>query len=502
MKSARQSKPVKHFHLNISNLKKQNQAVVKLRMLLNTLIIVILIAAMMRIHESDDDENDKDTEPGIPENWPPENVDATSSIGPDNEVTVAVNPADPDNLIAGSKDYALGLDGNGGYLVWAGYFYSKDGGKTWGDGLVGRGSGSVLLNYEQSSDPVVAFGPDGTAYYCGLAYGVGSLGIARNALWIAESTNGGKSWGDPYIVMAWETAGVFHDKQWMVVDQNNGNIYLTWTPFFPDGSRIFFGRSTDGGDNWDYYPISDWVAVGDSVQGSSLAVGTDGVLSVIWIDYDPRKLVITQNTEEGSPEGWDHPREIADVDWVSSIPNAEYRVPTMPAFAADPSTSTDNATLYAVWHDNINGNTDIVLIRSIDGGETWTDPLMINDDLNEHHQFFPWVAVSPRGEVGVVFYDRRDDPDDTLLHTYLAWSPDGENWLPNLKITTNATNGSYGYHQSGSIFMGDYIGLAISDEAAHPVWADCRLGWGQSHLFSAAIDLHELRDVYPDESEY
>ena len=166
------------------------------------------------------------------------------------------------------------------------------------------------------------------------------------------------------------------------------------------------------------------------------------------------------------------------------------------AMVADPSSGSQNAKLYAVWNDGRNGNSDAMLIRSTDGGATWTEPMAVNDDETDHDQFFPWVSVSPRGEVGVVFYDRRDDPDNTLLHTYLAWSPDGENWLPNMRVTTNATNGSYGYHQNGGVFMGDYIGLAISDEAAHPVWADCRLGWGQSHLFTAKIDLEDLRELY------
>ncbi len=484
-------------HSGLLRMRPRDEAEVKLSLMVNILVIVIILAGMVYTLDDDDDVDDYGGDDGnLPPGWPPENVDATSTFGPDNEVTVAVNPTDPDNLVAGSKDYALGPNGNGGYIVWAGYFYSKDGGKTWEDGLVGREPGSVLLEYDQSSDPVVAFGPDGTAYYCGLAYGTGFLGVGRNALWIAESQDGGETWGDPYIVMAWESQGLFHDKQWLIVDQDNGNMYLTWTPFFPDGSRIFFGRSTDGGDNWDYYPISDWIAVGDAVQGSSLAMGSDGVLNVIWIDYDTNKLTLAQNTADGAAYGWTNPREIADVDWVFEIPNAEYRVPTMPALAADPSTGQNDATLYAVWHDNSNGNTDIVIIRSADGGDTWTEPTVVNDDIGESYQFFPWVAVSPQGEVGVVFYDRRDDPEDTLLHTYLAWSEDGVNWLPNLQVTTNATNGSYGYHQSGNIFMGDYIGLAISDVGVHPVWADCRLGWGQSHLFAAKIHLADLRSMY------
>ena len=372
------------------DLRKEEKGIMKIRFMANILIIVIILAGIVYALEDDEDTDDHGGDDGnLPTNWPPENIDATSTIGPDNEVTVAVNPLDSDNLIAGSKDYALGPNGDGGYIVWAGYFYSKDGGRTWGDGLVGRESGSILLEYDQSSDPVVAFGPDGTAYYCGLAYGEGLFGLGRNALWIAESNDGGETWGDPYIVMDWESQGVFHDKQWLIVDPDNGNLYLTWTPFFPDGSRIFFGRSTNGGDTWDYYPLSDWIVIGDAVQGSSLAVGTDGVLNVVWIDYDTRKLTLAQNTADGAPQGWTNPREIADVDWVSGIPHADYRVPTMPALAADPSTGTDNATLYAVWHDNSPGNTDIFLIRSADGGESWSEPFTVNDDLEGHHQFFP-----------------------------------------------------------------------------------------------------------------
>jgi hypothetical protein len=63
------------------------------------------------------------------------NFEATIENGPANEVTIAVNPKDPDNLIAGGKDYTLGPSGNG-YIVWSGYYWSEDGGKTWGNGLI------------------------------------------------------------------------------------------------------------------------------------------------------------------------------------------------------------------------------------------------------------------------------------------------------------------------------------------------------------------------------
>src|ERR1700752_5285128 len=52
---------------------------------------------------------------------------------PQNEPSVAVNPSDPDIVVAGSNDYcgqAVGGD------TWVGYYRSTDGGDTWTNSLV------------------------------------------------------------------------------------------------------------------------------------------------------------------------------------------------------------------------------------------------------------------------------------------------------------------------------------------------------------------------------
>jgi len=124
----------------IFRMKGQTHGLVKTRMIANLLIIVLILAGMAWSFSRSDDDDDDWSNDGLPDNWPPENVDATTTIGPDNEVAVAVNPTDPDNLIAGSKDYALGPSGNG-YIVWAGYFYSRDSGEPGGM----ASSGSILV---------------------------------------------------------------------------------------------------------------------------------------------------------------------------------------------------------------------------------------------------------------------------------------------------------------------------------------------------------------------
>ena len=67
---------------------------------------------------------------------------------PDNEIAVAVDPTDPDHIVAGSNDYFYRFNNSTGarqVIVPTGFFTSTDGGQTWVDGQVpmqtGNGAG-------------------------------------------------------------------------------------------------------------------------------------------------------------------------------------------------------------------------------------------------------------------------------------------------------------------------------------------------------------------------
>ena len=82
--------------------------------------------------------------------------DATlnQDFGPDNEIAIAVDPADPLHLVAGSNDYFYRFNNaNGNILatVPTGFFTSFDGGQTWIDGQIPRGDGN------NAGDPSPAF---------------------------------------------------------------------------------------------------------------------------------------------------------------------------------------------------------------------------------------------------------------------------------------------------------------------------------------------------------
>ena len=63
---------------------------------------------------------------------------------PDNEIAVAVNPKNPNHIVAGSNDYFYRFNNSTGArhaLVPTGFFTSSDGGATWVDGQIPLRSG-------------------------------------------------------------------------------------------------------------------------------------------------------------------------------------------------------------------------------------------------------------------------------------------------------------------------------------------------------------------------
>ena len=79
----------------------------------------------------------------------------------------------------------------------------------------------------------------------------------------------------------------------------------------------------------------------------------------------------------------------------------------------------------------------------------------------------------------------RDDPKEARYNIYYSESEDqGETWgfvdeqsgvnVPDTRVTDFASNSLRGF--PGGRFLGDYFGLAATDDDVYLVWADTRLG--------------------------
>jgi len=263
----------------------------------------------------------------------------------------------------------------------------------------------------------------------------------------------------------------------------------------------------------------------------------------------------------------------------SVLTNSCFRVNAGGNVVADKRGGDFADDLYMVMSDNRNGsrissNTDIFFFRSTDGGATWIGPSRVNDDPSRpatlanpptgeggrdcgrivgrvcptaapnfgNDQWYPWVDVSEKGDINVVFEDRRLDTDSTAGEwptsraapngrpgNYLVWyfgaqcaidstatvsattttipaaakqclgseasviaqptvpiNPASGAVVPGQNETSfrfgnlqiSDTPSNWDYSFRAGIFAGDYSGVAVEKNRAYALWTDARNGRG------------------------
>ncbi|MCK4622750.1 MAG: hypothetical protein KAT62_11125 [Desulfuromonadales bacterium] len=120
-------------------------------------------------------------------------------------------------------------------------------------------------------------------------------------------------------------------------------------------------------------------------------------------------------------------------------------------------------------------HSDIWMLRSSNGGDTWHLPVRVNNET-QGDQFFPWLCSAGDGSVYVAWLDRRGDPDNLRYHLYATASRLGSlTFLDDIRVSSRASNPRDARVKEGNRgFIGDYIGLACGVDRAYPAWPDLR----------------------------
>jgi hypothetical protein len=149
--------------------------------------------------------------------------------------------------------------------------------------------------------------------------------------------------------------------------------------------------------------------------------------------------------------------------WNQEIPGV-YRANGMPILLSDLSNGPNRGNLYLCWSDERNGDVDVFVSSSSDGGENWTEAIRVNNDDTHAHQFFPWMTVDVvTGNLYAVFYDRRNYTDYNT-DVYLASSNDGGKTWANERISEKP------FVSNASVFLGDYNNISAVNGTVRPIW--------------------------------
>lgn len=322
------------------------------------------------------------------------------------------------------------------------------------------------------------------------------------------------------------------DKPWMDVSPGprGDTLHVTYTDHDFSGASVCgrtqrtaieYLHSTDGGATWSAPTvIAEVCGFARSVQGSQVRVGVGSDVFVAWENF----LVNPLPTPPGAPNiqirrssdggaSFGPPTTVTGVTpvggsgfaLVGSRLQGGFRVVfDLHGLAVDRSGGPNRGTIYVTWHDGRNlqirdpffhdrsnpplfvgtyGFGDVLLSRSTDGGATWSAPLRVNDDPIDLavDQFMPATAIDREGNVFIAFYDRRRDPRNFLIDTFLAKSKDGGRTFSNHRLTERSFPSVVGQDMLvPSDYMGDYISVAAdstgSFEGVIAAWGDNSLG--------------------------
>jgi hypothetical protein len=453
-----------------------------------------------------------------------------------NEPATAVDPGNPDIVVAGSNDYCTQIV-NGD--VWSGYYRSTDGGTTWAHSLVpgypadtsAAGTASPVHGVcDAAGDPTQSFDRVGRLFYGFICFNRAKP--VNGSVYVSTYVNDGAAYvrtvrvdrGTPSV------AGLFQDKINVTTDQtagpHSGNVYVAWVtyPGQSANNKVMFARSTDHGVTYSM-PLAIDTGLGEK-QFADLAVGPDGAVYLTYrtISHQPsttNEIFVAKSTDGGA--SFSQPVRVAgltpfdgrDFGADGGCGDAAFACATgftYSRFSSLSAVTADLAGVHIVWSGRNGAGQAKIFVSNSANGAVWSAPAAL-DAAPAGHQWFPDVA-SAGGVISVVFYDSRGDPSyspgrppgntaggansGNVVQTRIAQSSDGgRSWSEQI-VSSVGSNFGWETHGSRKLgFWGDYNYISAVPGRVFATWTSSQdLVPGADPRETGASDDHDSFDVF------
>ncbi len=400
------------------------------------------------------------------------------------------------------------------------------------------GGPGTLHTYDAASDPAPAYDSQGRAYFSCVIFDVNSN---ASGLFVTESPKGANGsffynvTARNFMVVEDNSGLVVHDKNLIAADSypnspNRDNVYVTWTVFRFDAhgnyqrSPIFGSMSTDQGRHFstpqeisgtsplcffgNFFDPTQPANACNFDQGSDPTVLPNGDLSVVFNNGNTaasnpngQQLAVlchpTGNSATGTAKlNCAAPTKVGDDVIVGEpqcnfgrgpeecIPGAFIRTNDFPRI----SFNTQNNHVFATWQDYRNGEFDIQLSESADGGKTWSEKGTVNPDRGLDH-YMPAVerALVGGDQLGDSYYRTQRVPNENATPTagFAPGQPGVQASNSDYVLAGGTPHTPFAFKVISPVFAppdgvqagfnGDYSGLTINKGTqAHPIWSDTR----------------------------
>jgi hypothetical protein len=393
------------------------------------------------------------------------------------------------------------------------------GNQVQGYDCISTGTQEMPPSWTNNTDPNAEFDTKGRVYQVTLPFNAFWANLHPNSnIAISYSDDLGQHWvkgngGEPLEhVPNWtaKSLGFVEDKQWVAVNHITGNryqdhVYAAWAIYNGQTTKIRVAVSRDRGESFaaaktisvpsETGPVTEFVYPAVDAAGDVyVSVASDKPSG-----KDRKTIYVSRSSDDGVT--WSEFKPVAQASQVPGccLPNTTFRDGILEHFTASPDYP---GHLYMVWEDWDGSQFDVKFSQSTDFGDSWSDPIVVNDNANPtaSDQFQPQVAAGPGGAVAVNFYDRRapcpDDPSVVPEHvgeqnfcidvSLQAFKDSGAGAVKvgdNVRVSQFSWDPEQPDQTIGGIdqmacaahtnpcglnaFIGDYFGLAISNNNAY-----------------------------------
>jgi len=438
---------------------------------------------------------------------------------PESELHAAINPADSTNIIVSSMRQNTSSFSE---LLTFPIYYTKNFGNTWQQSSFIGDSPITGLTRLGGGDPMFVYDLDGkNLYYTWIDMSINgfSFDTAFANIWLARSTDGGKTFSAPAstklasgLIVNFLSAGQsgkMIDKEWLTIDRSNsahrGTIYGSFlTINIADTSESFsVTRLLPGTTNFlqtaSQIPTKDLLFI----QIATLDVDNSGNVHMTFMGSPDHKVFyIFHSVSTDGGLTFSVPNIISRAEFAyrsytsrnSYVPgiDSNRQFPSLQVACGRPGTANAN-DIYCIWEalgiaNRTSSGDDIYFSRSTDNGTSWSTAIIINNDMpgQNRHQFRPSIFVNNKGVITAGWYDGRDADENTAVNYYVANSFDGgRSFSGETKISAQPTDFSTIGELNLSFGVGEYLQILASDHYNIPIWADGRTDDGDLKIISA-----------------
>jgi hypothetical protein len=413
-------------------------------------------------------------------------------------------------------------------VMISGYAASNDGGVTWTKGFMPPiPSGGVTYG-----DPSIGVDRWGNFYFASL-----SATAAHGAIQVNKSTDGGTTWSAGVLVQEDDAS----DKEWLAVGpdpavKSRDNVYVTWTSFQASACELRFGRSTDGGATFTaktiYVPTSN---ANPTYPQNCLTFSNpvvDPITGYLYVpflhfsnaDQDFVQMMISKDGGDtfsfatfnvaGAPDTTVMP--VTQPGELTSCGTNNVRATIHTSFNAgagqfglpryvnasrmtlQPAAAARNDVVYLAWSNSESlsygaaASTDVWFVRSSDGGQTWSQPTVVNPSgTTDTQHVLPALAIDKdSNDVHISYYTQHSNG---TMDLDMANSHDGGATFPanrTVRVTSTSFNLepsniplSNAPNYSATNFdrqiavcyaLGEYQSVTTANGAVYSAWGDGR----------------------------